>query len=236
MIYNTENKKSFKQSENNRCSEKERRILNIYMVTCLSWLRKFLSIFLGFINSVWWFRILVGGGSIKRMLWWETAWSGNSCGVFSLLIWISPPLPVSVKIFIMPPSVCLLQSKHKSIKDNIMLTPFPSWLDRVNEKRNYLRDNRLQLKFFFLPLFYRKVGSRSLKPMTIFNNGLCRWWQTIYYFIYTWCWNKNRLLLFPPFLVGARFFFLIMSARLRSLTSILCFYSLNYKWLAIHGS
>lgn len=208
MIYNTENKKRFKQSENNRCSEKKRRILNIYMVTCLSWLRRFLSIFLGFINSVWWFRILVGGGSIKRMLWWETAWSGNSCGVFSLLIWISPPLPVSVKIFIMPPSVCLLQSKHKSIKDNIMLTPFPSWLDRVNEKRNYLRDNRLQLKFFSLPLFYRKVGSRSLnRPMTIFNNGLCRWWQTIYYFIYTWCWNKNRLLLFPPFLVGARFFF-----------------------------
>lgn len=129
MIYNTENKKRFKQSENNRC---------IYMVTCLSWLRKFLSIFLGFINSVWWFRILVGGGSIKRMLWWETAWSGNSCGVFSLLIWISPPLPVSVKIFIMPPSVCLLQSKHKSIKDNIMLTPFPSWLDRVNGKKELL--------------------------------------------------------------------------------------------------
>lgn len=161
MIYNTENKKRFKQSENNRCSEKKRRILNIYMVTCLSWLRRFLSIFLGFINSVWWFRILVGGGSIKRMLWWETAWSGNSCGVFSLLIWISPPLPVSVKIFIMPPSVCLLQSKHKSIKDNIMLTPFPSWLDRVNEKRNYLRDNRLQLKFFFSPSILPQGGIKE---------------------------------------------------------------------------
>lgn len=162
MIYNTENKKSFKQSENNRCSEKKRRILNIYMVTCLSWLRRFLSIFLGFINSVWWFRILVGGGSIKRMLWWETAWSGNSCGVFSLLIWISPPLPVSVKIFIMPPSVCLLQSKHKSIKDNIMLTPFPSWLDRVNEKRNYLRNNRLQLKFFFSLYFTARWDQGAL--------------------------------------------------------------------------
>lgn len=150
------------------------------------------------------------GGSIKRMLWWETAWSGNSCGVFSLLIWISPPLPVSVKIFIMPPSVCLLQSKHKSIKDNIMLTPFPSWLDRVNEKRNYLRDNRLQLKFFFSLYFTARWDQGALIDpwhFTIFNNGLCRWWQTIYYFIYTWCWNKNRLLLFPPFLVGARFFF-----------------------------
>lgn len=116
MIYNTENKKSFKQSENNRCSEKKRRILNIYMVTCLSWLRRFLSIFLGFINSVWWFRILVGGGSIKRMLWWETAWSGNSCGVFSLLIWISPPLPVSVKIFIMPPSVCYCNRNTRALR------------------------------------------------------------------------------------------------------------------------
>lgn len=124
-----------------------------------------------------WFRILVGGGSIKRMLWWETAWSGNSCGVFSLLIWISPPLPVSVKIFIMPPSVCLLQSKHKSIKDNIMLTPFPSWLDRVNEKRNYLRDNRLQLKFFFSLYFTARWDQGALiDPTTIFNNGLCRWW------------------------------------------------------------
>lgn len=162
MIYNTENKKRFKQSENNRCSEKKRRILNIYMVTCLSWLRRFLSIFLGFINSVWWFRILVGGGSIKRMLWWETAWSGNSCGVFSLLIWISPPLPVSVKIFIMPPSVCLLQSKQRALRIISCLLHSPLDLTESMEKRNYLHDNRLQLEFFFLPLFYRKVGSRSL--------------------------------------------------------------------------
>lgn len=129
----------------------------LHCVTCLSWLWRFLYIFVGFTNSVWWFRILVGGGSIKRMLWWETAWSGNSCGVFSLLIWISPPLPVSVKIFIMLPSVCPLQSNTRALR-----IIFPSWLDRVNENRNYLCDNRLQLEFFFLFLFYRKVGSRSL--------------------------------------------------------------------------
>lgn len=206
------------------------------MVTCLSWLQRFLSIFLGFINSVWWFRILVGGGSIKRMLWWETAWSGNSCGVFSFLIWISPLLPVSVKIFIMPPSVCLLQSKHKSIKDNIMLTPFPSWLDRVNEKRNYLRDNRLQLKFFFSLYFTARWDQGALIDPWQYSITASAVDGKRFIILFTLDVEIKIVFCFSHHFSSVQGFFLIMSARLRSLTSILCFYSLNYKWLAIHGS